>query len=139
MRIIEADMVKLDERADVRQVVCECSDVDVAELNRLLQSGEAVLLDGPLMGWGDRDVTVRHTAEDGSRGYYHAKLDIPGIEAEPKSWKVGCKTRGDSDWAYNGLRFATKEEAEAYGSELFCRWTALEHYEAHPSEDEPNR
>ena len=54
------------------------------------------------------------------------------------SYKVGCKTRGDSDWAYNALRFATREEAETYGADLFSRWTALREYEVHASEDAPN-
>jgi hypothetical protein len=61
----------------------------------------------------------------------------PHVEA--KSWKLACKTRGDSEWAYNGLRFATKEACESYASDLYSRWTALEKYEAHPSSDEPNR
>ncbi len=60
-------------------------------------------------------------------------------KTEARSFRVGCKTRGDSDWAYNGLRFATKEEAEAYGRDLFSRWTALEKWEVHESEEEPNR
>mgnify|MGYP001565592600 CR=1 FL=1 len=80
MRISEATMVRLDERTDVRQVVCECDAEDVDEINRLLESGEAELMDGPLMGWGDRDVTIRHTAEDGSRSYYHGKVSIPGVD-----------------------------------------------------------
>lgn len=64
----------------------------------------------------------------------------PAVAAEPKSWKLGCKGRGDQTWAYNQLRFKTKEAAEAYGSDLYSRWTALDKYEAHPDyEEEPNR
>lgn len=59
-------------------------------------------------------------------------------ETQVKSWKLGCKTKADTNWAYNALRFATKEECEAYGGDLYSRWTALDKYEAHPSEDEPN-
>ncbi len=58
---------------------------------------------------------------------------------EPISWKVGCKTRGDTNWAYNGLRFATREAAEAYGRDLYGRWTALESWEAHQDDEAPNR
>lgn len=60
---------------------------------------------------------------------------------DPRSWKLGCRVKSDppGHWSYNGLRFKTKEECEAYGRDLFSRWTALDKYEAHPSEDEPNR
>jgi hypothetical protein len=60
-------------------------------------------------------------------------------EAPPKSWKLGCKTSSCTQWAYNGLRFATKEAAEAYGRDLYSRWTGLDKFEAHPSQDEPNQ
>jgi len=55
------------------------------------------------------------------------------------SYKVACKTAGDTNWAYNALRFATREDAEAYGRDLFSRWLALSEYEIHESEDKPNR
>ena len=58
---------------------------------------------------------------------------------EPKSYKVGVKTAGDTDWVYNGLRFPTKEAAEIYGLELAMRWTQLREYEVHESDEEPNR
>lgn len=57
----------------------------------------------------------------------------------PASYKVGVKTPGDRDWAYNGMRFPTAEEAESYGKDLAWRWTAVQSYEVHPSEDAPNR
>lgn len=56
-----------------------------------------------------------------------------------KSFKVGCKTRGDVNWAYNSLRFVTREQAQDYGADLYSRWTALESYEVHDSDDVPNR
>ena len=52
------------------------------------------------------------------------------------SYKVGCKTSATEPWVYNALRFATAEEAETYGLDLFHRWLALETYEVHES-DEP--
>lgn len=58
---------------------------------------------------------------------------------EPKSWKLGCKGKGDTKWTYNSLRFKTKDECEQYGADLFSRWAALDKYEAHPSDDPPNR
>jgi hypothetical protein len=57
----------------------------------------------------------------------------------PKSWKLACKRKGDTDWSFNGLRFATKDACESYGADLYSRWMALEKYEAQPSDDEPNR
>lgn len=58
---------------------------------------------------------------------------------EPKSYKVGVKTPGDVNWGYNALRFVTKEMAEAYGRDLFLRWTAVTAWEVQASDDEPNR
>jgi hypothetical protein len=58
---------------------------------------------------------------------------------EPKSYKVGVKTPGDVNWAYNALRFATKELADQYGKDLFARWTAVTAWEVQASDEEPNR
>lgn len=56
---------------------------------------------------------------------------------EPRSWKVGVKTSGDSDWGFNGLRFRTMDEAVAYAHDLAWRWTAVREIAALPSDDEP--
>ena len=37
-------------------------------------------------------------------------------------------------WASNALRFDTKEQALAYGSELGSRWMAMKAYRAVPSD-----
>ena len=58
------------------------------------------------------------------------------MSGEVSSFKVRCKTRGDSAGASNALRFATREEGERYGAELYSRWMALETYEVVES-DEP--
>jgi len=50
-------------------------------------------------------------------------------EVVAKSWRCGCKTAGDTDWSFNGLVFATAEEAKAYGADLFSRWTELKEYQ----------
>ena len=55
----------------------------------------------------------------------------------PRSYKVGVKTSGDRNFAYNALRFATEAEAAAYGADLFSRWTAVTEMEVHPSDDAP--
>jgi hypothetical protein len=56
-----------------------------------------------------------------------------------KSWKAGVKTPGDHDWVYNSLRFKTKEDAEAYVSDLATRWTAVQETVVTESDEEPNR
>ena len=52
------------------------------------------------------------------------------------SWKTAVKVRGESGWSYNALRFATQEEAEAYGEDLYRRWLLVERCEAQET-DEP--
>ena len=54
------------------------------------------------------------------------------------SYKVGCYTFGSTKPGYNGLRFATAEEARLYASDLFSRWMALREYSIDESDDEPN-
>ena len=52
----------------------------------------------------------------------------------PVSWKPEVNTAGE--WTGNGMRFATKEEAERWGKSLLARWTAPADYRAVES-DEP--
>lgn len=52
------------------------------------------------------------------------------------SWKTAVKVSGEPDWSYNALRFATKEEAEAYGEDLANRWVLVREVEAQ-EDDEP--
>jgi len=54
------------------------------------------------------------------------------------TYRVGCKTTPTEPWVYNGLRFATRGEAETYGADLFQRWLALEAYEVHESDEPAN-
>lgn len=53
------------------------------------------------------------------------------------SYKVQCwDSKSDTGpGASNALRFATEDEAKAYGAELFSRWMGLARYEVQPSED----
>lgn len=55
------------------------------------------------------------------------------------SFKVGVLANGDTKPAYNGLRFATREAAEAYAVDLACRWTAVRDWIIEPSDDPVNR
>jgi hypothetical protein len=41
------------------------------------------------------------------------------------SWKPEVLAVGDDKWATNGLRFATKEEAEAYALDLSLHYTMM--------------
>jgi hypothetical protein len=39
------------------------------------------------------------------------------------SWRASVLPVGEQNWVGNSLRFATREEADAYGKDLFSRWT----------------
>ena len=52
-----------------------------------------------------------------------------------KSWKPEVLV---GNWASNGLRFATEEEARDNARDLFKRWTLCQDYRAAPSDDEVN-
>lgn len=41
------------------------------------------------------------------------------------SWKPEVIADGSGQWVGNGLRFATKEQAEVYVLDLALRWTAV--------------
>lgn len=42
------------------------------------------------------------------------------------------------EWAGNGVRFATREEAEASARDLACRWTLVLDHRADESDDPVN-
>lgn len=55
----------------------------------------------------------------------------------PRSYKLGCIVRGEHDRVhYNGLRFATFDECDDYGRDLYRRWTMLDGWQVEPC-DEP--
>jgi hypothetical protein len=68
-------------------------------------------------------------------------VPLPTKEAAPpiRSYKVAVYGAGESKPAYNGLRFATAQDAEAWGRDLHSRWTGCARFEVHESEDSPNR
>ena len=51
-------------------------------------------------------------------------------KAQPESWKVEVIADSSGQWCGNGLRFATEQEAQAYGLDLAMRWTAVREYRA---------
>jgi hypothetical protein len=53
-----------------------------------------------------------------------------------RSYKVEINAHGG--WSANQRRYATPEEADAAGKDLYSRWTAAEDYRVVPSSDPPN-
>ena len=51
---------------------------------------------------------------------------------------TAVKVRGEEGWSYNGLVFATAEEADAYGLDLYHRWMLVERWEAQPTDQSVN-
>lgn len=54
------------------------------------------------------------------------------------SWKPEVMVSGETKWCSNGLRFATKEEAEANARDLMSRWMLVTDTRAAESEDPVN-
>ena len=54
------------------------------------------------------------------------------------SYKVEVQTNNGVNWASNAVRFATPEEAKAYGHQLMMRWTAVDDVRVAQSEDAVN-
>lgn len=54
-----------------------------------------------------------------------------------KSWKAEVIADDSGKWCGNGLRFATKVEAEGYADDLAGRWTAVRQKRVVESPDEP--
>jgi hypothetical protein len=54
------------------------------------------------------------------------------------SYKVEVIADDSGKWCSNSLRFATEEEARAYGDDLFVRWTAVREWRVVPSDEEVN-
>ena len=54
------------------------------------------------------------------------------------SWKPEVLVAGDPKWYDNGLRFKTKDEAEAYARDLAGRWISVRNHRAVESTDDWN-
>lgn len=69
--------------------------------------------------------------------FAHLRLDDDGappapelITDEPMHFKLGCRVRGELDKLhFNACVFATRDECDAYGRDLYRRWTMLDSYE----------
>jgi hypothetical protein len=55
-----------------------------------------------------------------------------------KSFKAEVIADSSGKWVANAVRLATREEAEAYGRNLFDRWTLVRQVRVAESEDPPN-
>lgn len=70
MRVTSADQVRIDERTDVREVICSDVDADcLAALEEGLANGTVIIEPG-LQGWG-HNVTLRDLKTDTA---YHATI-----------------------------------------------------------------
>lgn len=54
------------------------------------------------------------------------------------SWRPEVQTDDSGNWYQNGLRFATKEEAEANVANLKANWAAVRSTRVVESDDPPN-
>ncbi len=54
------------------------------------------------------------------------------------SYKVNIQAMNETSWHSNGLRFATREEAESSGESLWTRWSAVDKYEVVESNEPVN-
>ena len=54
------------------------------------------------------------------------------------SYKVEVLVAGETTWANNALRFATTEEAEIYGKDLFRRWLLVKEWRIVESDEAVN-
>ena len=62
--------------------------------------------------------------------------NIGRVSDAVRSYKAEMKVHGG--WSANQRRYATPEEADAAGKDLYSRWTAAEDYRVVPSSDPPN-
>jgi len=54
------------------------------------------------------------------------------------SFRIGIKTKGDTELVYSSLRFATQDEAEDYQWKLITSWLAGAHSEVQECTDPAN-
>ena len=54
------------------------------------------------------------------------------------SYAAYFKTRLDTEFTTNALRFATQAEAESYARDLFGRWLGASEWEVRPHQDKPS-
>jgi hypothetical protein len=58
---------------------------------------------------------------------------------DPRSFAAEVIADNSGTWCGNGLRFVTRDQAEAYARDLFSRWTLVREWRVVESTDEPNQ
>lgn len=79
----------------------------------------------------DHDTVALHRLDDDGG-------PCPPHDPTPRSFMLATFVNDGSDPDgpyYNGLRFATADETEAYGRDLYSRWIALKRFEVRRSTD----
>ena len=92
-------------------------------------------------GKRDRGVHPPIPQPDPQRGNSMATEILSDDSTSGKSYAAEVNTASDPEGVFtgNGLRFATREEAESYALDLALRWTAVADWRVVESTDEPNR
>lgn len=86
-----------------------------------------------------QDPDGHYSTDDGLPPYVvFAKIPYVDHWVELVSWMAGIKTTGDSDWTYNGQRFATRNEAQLFSDYIRWVWHAVTDTQVVPSPDPVN-
>lgn len=96
---------------------------------------------GPLARAHDDDLDERRNPFKALYEGNAPSMDMPAAfnpRKKVRSYKVAIKVYGEPGWVYNAQRFATMEEAKSAANDLASRWTLVETYEVHPSDDPVN-
>ena len=89
--------------------------------------------------WQGWDLMPRQELDQNGNPIASVEVGTTGKVAVPdavRSYKAEMKVHGG--WSANQRRYATREEADAAGKDLYSRWTAAEDYRVVPSSDAPN-
>ena len=89
--------------------------------------------------WQGWDLMPRQELDRNGNPIASVEVGTTGKVAVPdavRSYKVEINAHGG--WSANQRRYATPEEADAAGKDLYSRWTAAEDYRVVPSSDPPN-
>ena len=89
--------------------------------------------------WQGWDLMPRQELDRNGNPIASVEVGTTGKVAVPdavRSYKAEMKVHGG--WSANQRRYATREEADAAGKDLYSRWTAAEDYRVVPSSDAPN-
>lgn len=89
--------------------------------------------------WQGWDLMPRQELDRNGNPIASVEVGTTGNAAVPdvvRSYKAEMKVHGG--WSANQRRYATPEEADTAGKDLYSRWTAAEDYRVVPSSDPPN-